>query len=97
AGHIFFAHQLAVGHMDKVPFAQKVDEILPLLDIGGHIGRIADVGLLEQLETAVRANGHGQDQFEILPMLFAVAESDLRGSDFDKMAILDTIEFKWIF
>ena len=78
AGHILLADQLAVSHKDKVPFAQKIDEILPLLDIGGHIGRVAAVGLLEQRKTAVRAHGHGQDQLlEILPMLFTVTEGDL--------------------
>ena len=74
------AHQLAVGHVEKIAAIEKIDQVLPLLDIGVHIGGVAAVGLGKLRKGAVIAHRHGPDQLlEVIAVLFAVPEADLDG------------------
>ncbi len=76
-GQVFPGGHLGISHKQKVSSAQQIDQVVPLLDICIHIGRIAAVGLLKQREGAVGADGQRPYQLlEILAILLAVAEGD---------------------
>jgi len=51
-GHVFFGGQFGVRHINEVFSARKINQVVPLLNISGHIGGIAAIGFLEQGETA---------------------------------------------
>jgi len=43
-GHALMRDELGVGHIKKIPRSEQLDQLVPLLDIGADIGRIATVG-----------------------------------------------------
>jgi hypothetical protein len=56
-GQVFTAGELGVADIKKRPVFQEVDQMQPLFNIGGDIGSVAAVGLLEQGKGAVGAHG----------------------------------------
>jgi hypothetical protein len=47
-GHIFSGGHFGITDKEKVFVAQQIDQMVPLLYIGLHIGGVAAVGLLKQ-------------------------------------------------
>jgi len=75
---VFLGDELGVPDIKEIGSVQQIHEVGPLFDIGGHIGGISVVGLLEQRKCGVGTDRQRPNElFEVLTMLLAVAEGDM--------------------